>query len=137
MDAANARDRVFSCTLCGQCCQGYGGTYVTERDILAISRFLGEDPEGFVDRHCAISAGRPVLAQKADGFCAFFEETCAIHPVKPAMCRRWPFLPAVARDPGNWLAMSHSCPGIRTDAPPDLVARAVGEQMEDEAETRK
>ncbi|MBU2488717.1 MAG: YkgJ family cysteine cluster protein, partial [Proteobacteria bacterium] len=117
------RGQVFSCTQCGQCCRGYGGTYVTEADILAIARFLGQDPAGFVSRHCADSGGRPVLAQKEDGFCAFFEGNCSIHPVKPAMCRRWPFLPAVLTDPGNWSAMARSCPGILAEAPPEQVAR--------------
>ena len=52
---------LFSCRMCGQCCQGYGGTYVTEADIRAISRFTGEDPARFADRYCRPSGGRFLL----------------------------------------------------------------------------
>ena len=32
-------DDLFRCTLCGDCCRGYGGTYVRRDDIAAIARF--------------------------------------------------------------------------------------------------
>jgi hypothetical protein len=28
---------IFDCKLCGECCKGFGGTYVDERDIMANS----------------------------------------------------------------------------------------------------
>lgn len=108
-------DDIFHCKQCGDCCLGYGGTYVTETDIAAIARHIGTDPETFVRDFCRMSGRRPVLAQKKNGYCIFFDELCTIHPVKPAMCRAWPFIEAVLTAPENWEIMAGSCPGIRTD----------------------
>ena len=105
----------FECTQCGQCCKGYGGTYVSEADIAAIARFLGVSAATFQSRYCAISGGKPLLAQRADGYCIFYENNCSIHPVKPRMCRRWPFIPAVLADVANWRAMADACPGMGPD----------------------
>jgi hypothetical protein len=112
--SASASD-FFACTQCGQCCKGYGGTYVSNADIAAIALFLGISSATFRQRNCSLSGGKPLLAQRPDGYCIFFEHNCSIHPVKPRMCRRWPFIPAVLADVDNWRAMADSCPGIRVD----------------------
>ena len=36
MNMLTAED-IFDCKLCGECCKGFGGTYVDERDIMANS----------------------------------------------------------------------------------------------------
>jgi hypothetical protein len=36
-------DALFECRMCGDCCRGYGGTYVSESDIQAIADFLQVD----------------------------------------------------------------------------------------------
>ena len=123
---------LFECRQCGDCCQGYGGTYVTAADIRRIAAYIGEDPNAFVQRYCQMSAGRPVLAQAEDGNCIFHKALCRIHPVKPRMCRRWPFIDAVLEDIQNWKIMGASCPGICTDLPDAIVregvARAIAEE---------
>lgn len=105
----------FDCVMCGDCCSGYGGTYVTEDDIKAIADFIGADHDTFVDKYCSISDERPLLKSGENGKCIFFKEKCSIHPVKPRMCREWPFIPAVIKEPGNWELMSDACPGIKTE----------------------
>lgn len=110
-------DEIFSCLKCGDCCKGYGGTYVTPQDILALSAFLQTDPDRFVPDYCTMSGGNPVLAQRPDGYCIFFERVCRVHPVKPRMCREWPYIRSVLIDPDNWEIMAASCPGIRTGIP--------------------
>ncbi len=105
----------FDCTMCGECCNGYGGTYVTEDDIKAIAEYTGTDPDSFVNDYCSFSNGRPLLKSGENGKCVFFREKCSIHPVKPRMCREWPFIPAVLNEPGNWELMADACPGIKTD----------------------
>ncbi|MBI5063840.1 MAG: YkgJ family cysteine cluster protein [Desulfatitalea sp.] len=105
----------FECTQCGQCCKGYGGTYVSDADIAAIAQFLGLSIASVRNRNCVLSGGKSLLAQRPDGYCIFFGQNCGIHPVKPRMCRRWPFIPGVLVDVGNWRAMADSCPGIRAD----------------------
>jgi Fe-S-cluster containining protein len=108
-------DALFKCRQCGECCKGYGGTYLSNRDIDCISRFIDSDPAKFVLQYCRVSGNRPVLAQRKDGYCVFWDRLCTIHSVKPLMCRKWPFLESILVDPANWLIMADSCPGIQTD----------------------
>jgi Fe-S-cluster containining protein len=116
--------------MCGDCCRGYGGTYVTESDIQAIADYLHEDPKRFKSKYCQLSGSRYVLAQADNGYCIFWDKLCRIHPVKPRMCRNWPYLSAVLADIANWRVMGNSCPGIRTDFPDDVIRRAVARQIE-------
>jgi Fe-S-cluster containining protein len=108
-------EALFACTRCGDCCRGYGGTYVGTADIAAIAAFIRIDPSLLVERYCRISGGKYLLAQREDGYCIFWDKTCTIHSVKPRMCRRWPFIESVVADPQNWLIMAGFCPGMRTD----------------------
>ncbi|GBC59322.1 hypothetical protein DENIS_0261 [Desulfonema ishimotonii] len=124
--------QVFVCKQCGECCKGYGGTYVTAGDIEAIARHIGADPEIFVGEYCQMSGRRPVLAQGEDGYCIFRKEKlCSIHPVKPRMCRAWPFIESVLKDVGNWRLMASACPGILTDVPDELILRCVRQELAD------
>jgi len=106
---------LFVCQRCGQCCRGYGGTVVTDTDIARIAAYVGMAPEVLVQNHCQRSGSKLVLAQGPSGYCVFFDQRCTIHPVKPRMCRQWPFIDAVVADPVNWRIMAGACPGMRTD----------------------
>jgi Fe-S-cluster containining protein len=127
-------DDLFRCTLCGDCCRGYGGTYVSREDIAAIARFLAIDPSVCIDRFCRMSGGRYLLAQRADGYCIFWDTVCTLHPVKPRMCRRWPFIESVVRDAFNWKIMAAACPGMRTDILLERVRACVVQVLASEAE---
>ena len=118
-------EELFACRQCGDCCKGYGGTHVTAEDIEAISDYIGSDPRRFVDQYCCLSGTKPVLAQRSDGFCIFWDGLCTIHPVKPHMCKRWPFIESILVDSDNWLTMADSCPGIQPGAPVDVVKKLV------------
>ena len=126
------KETLFICQCCGQCCRGYGGTYLEVADIHAIAAYLGCRSGEFIERFCQISCGRPVLGQGSNGYCIFFDGRCSIHPVKPRMCRRWPFIPAVLRDVANWHAMATACPGMRTDFPDAVILRQVAVALENE-----
>jgi uncharacterized protein len=124
---------IFECRACGECCNGFGGTYVTEADIDAITTFTGIDPERFKKDCCRMSGHRRVLAQGDDGYCCFCEDgKCAIHPVKPRMCRAWPFIESVVRDPENWQIMAGFCPGMRTDFSPEAIRACVARVLKEE-----
>ena len=125
-------DALFECRQCGDCCKGYGGTYVTRKDIEAISRYIGTDIRKFVTEYCQLSGQRSVLAQRTDGYCIFWDELCTIHPVKPLMCRRWPFVKSLLVDSKNWQIMADSCPGIRADAPVRTVEKCVKKILSEE-----
>jgi Fe-S-cluster containining protein len=89
---------------------------VGPEDIAAIAAFIHADPAGVTERYCRPSGGKFLLAQREDGYCIFWShDGCAIHPVRPRLCRRWPFIEGVLRDPLNWIIMAGFCPGMRTD----------------------
>ena len=114
-------EQIFTCQKCGECCRGYGGTYVSQEDIVRISEYLNSDPRRFVDDFCQLSADRPLLAQRQNGYCVFWDRLCTIHPVKPKMCKKWPFIESLLVDVNNWQIMASACPGIRADLPDQLV----------------
>jgi uncharacterized protein len=119
-------DDLFECTQCGQCCKGFGGTHVCTEDIEALAAYLGMSAEAVRERYLVPSGSRLVLVQGADGYCVFCsEKRCRIHPVKPRMCRAWPFIEAVLVDPANWDAMASCCPGMKTGHPPEKILNCV------------
>ncbi|MDJ0915399.1 MAG: YkgJ family cysteine cluster protein [Desulfobacterales bacterium] len=118
-------NEVFKCTLCGDCCKGYGGTYVTTDDIRAIADYIDEEPESFIEKFCTTSGRKQVLSQKPDGYCVFWDRVCTIHPVKPRMCRAWPYIESVLVDVQNWYSMGSMCPGIRKEVAEATVRKAV------------
>jgi len=122
-------DDIFKCTMCGDCCKGYGGTFVTKADIDAIAGYIKADHESFVSKYCEISGGKPVLARGRNGYCVFWDKMCTIHSVKPRMCRQWPFIKSVLADTDNWYVMAGMCPGIRTDVPANLIKDCVAREL--------
>lgn len=127
-------EALFICQMCGDCCRGYGGTYVSASDIRAIADYLQEDPAHFKARYCRRSGSRYVLGQSASGYCLFWDGLCRIHPVKPRMCRNWPFIQAVLEDVDNWRIMADTCPGMRTDLPDEVVRRTVARRIAERRE---
>jgi Fe-S-cluster containining protein len=112
-----SNDKLFVCTQCGDCCKGFGGTYLTQADIRSIAEYVGISTEAFQEHYCVPSGRGLVLSQGQDGYCIFYSHTCncTIHSVKPRMCREWPFIKSLSADISNWHAMASCCPGMRTD----------------------
>ncbi len=130
MTSPSAADAdIFECRRCGDCCRGYGGTVVDEADIRTIARYLHVKPETFRAGYCDRSGSRLVLAQQSNGYCAFWDQLCTIHPVKPRMCRAWPYIESILVDVANWRAMAGMCPGIRTDVADEHIIACVKEKL--------
>lgn len=125
-------ESLFACQKCGECCRGYGGTFVSAKDIAAIARYLKIDARQFIDRFCQLSGGKAVLAQGDNGYCILWDKQCTIHPVKPEMCQKWPFIESLLVDPKNWQAMASSCPGMQADAPERLIKACAKKVLADE-----
>jgi Fe-S-cluster containining protein len=123
-DAVTAAD-LFNCHRCGNCCKGYGGTYLTEAEIGYISRYLGLDRNQFIRNYCQISGNKPLVAQGANGYCIFWDQLCTIHPVKPHLCQKWPFIESILVDVRNWQIMAATCPGMCTDFSDAQIQRCV------------
>ncbi len=103
----------FQCQKCGECCKGYGGVFVNEQEIKHISRYLNMDAESFLTDYCQWSGGRPLIRTAESGYCVFWDKVCTIHPVKPRMCKIWPFIDSILVDTSNWAIIKSVCPGIR------------------------
>ncbi|OQY11468.1 MAG: zinc/iron-chelating domain-containing protein [Desulfobacteraceae bacterium 4572_19] len=129
VDNLSASD-IFKCKQCGECCTGYGGTYVTDKDINAIANYTNISSKKILSDFCSISGTKPLLAVGESGKCIFFNKLCTIHPVKPYMCRAWPFIKNVIVDPENWNIMANSCPGIKKDIPHDILCKIVKTQID-------
>ena len=122
-------DDIFKCQECGDCCKGYGGTFITEKEIETIAAYIHTDPDTFVENYCQISGGKRILAQAGNRYCIFWDGLCTIHPVKPRMCKTWPFIESILVDTSNWYIMASLCPGIRTDVPNRIIKKCVTEKL--------
>ncbi|MBF0302309.1 MAG: YkgJ family cysteine cluster protein [Desulfamplus sp.] len=122
---------IFNCIMCGECCNGFGGTYVKNEDIERISAFIHCDSAEFRAKFCNKSGSKLVLSQSENGKCIFFdsEKQCTIHPVKPRMCRNWPFILTIISHPENWNVMADSCPGMKKNIPYETLRRIVSEKI--------
>lgn len=116
---------IFECRRCGDCCKGFGGTYLSPADVERISSFIGVSQREFLRGYCTLSGGKPIIAQAETGYCIFWDQLCTIHPVKPRMCRQWPFIRAVTIDVANWDIMADLCPGMKRGLPGDRVRSLV------------
>ncbi len=125
----DSNQALFECTKCGDCCKGYGGTYLTESDIIKIAAFVDVDIVEFKRRYCVLSGNRPVLAQRANGYCIFFDQHCSIHAVKPRMCRQWPFIQSLMVDIANWRIMAGVCPGMNNKMDDRHLLAAISREM--------
>ncbi|OQY00569.1 MAG: zinc/iron-chelating domain-containing protein [Desulfobacteraceae bacterium 4572_130] len=118
-------NNIFECQQCGKCCFGFGGTYVTKKDINKIAEYLNITPGSFINQFCDKSGTKNILTQKKNGFCIFFDKNCTIHPVKPYMCKAWPFLKTILKNPENWDAMANSCKGMKKQIPHKILKQIV------------
>ena len=108
---------VYECIMCGQCCYGEGGIFITEADAAAIAAYLNIEPAEFMDRYTARRYGRLEISTREDGACHFLtDQVCGIHPVKPENCRRWPFMPGALKEEWGFLSMRNNCPGFDPQA---------------------
>ena len=137
MSSEPTPDALFECRMCGDCCRGYGGTYVSTSDIQAIAAYLHIDPADFKKKYCRMSGSRYVIAQSNGGYCIFWDQLCRIHPVKPRMCKNWPYIEAVLIDVANWRIMGASCPGIRTDIPDEVIRDTIARLVRARREARR
>jgi Fe-S-cluster containining protein len=107
---------VFACVQCGDCCAGKGGIFVRPEEVVAMAGHLKMSPEDFQRRYLEASSLGPRLTTD-NGVCIFLVEgnNCRVHPVKPFICRQWPFLPALLADPEELEQAKGACPGINPD----------------------
>jgi len=107
------KSTVFQCRQCGDCCAGRGGIHVKPDEVAAMAALLHMPAAEFSRCFVEASPMGPRLTV-ADGVCVFLMAGgfCRVHPVKPFICRQWPFLPALLVDPDELENAKTACPGI-------------------------
>lgn len=132
------RELRFECQHCGACCrQPNLIVTVTGKDILRIATALGLNASEtinaldfyLIDNETSFPEGMrdipPIMTEKGlayvairkmeDGACIFLDDNkCMIYPVRPAVCRTFPFTFQMKDDGLRWgiSALSHICPGL-------------------------
>jgi Fe-S-cluster containining protein len=107
---------VFQCQQCGECCQGRGGIFPTPVEIDLIAQYLKMPVSQLEKNFLELTPLGPAVKNKAGGGCIFNEQgRCSIHPVKPRICRDWPFLPAILLHKNEFEAAKEACPGLNPD----------------------
>lgn len=98
---------------CIRCCDKKGFVYMTGEDLVRMAEFLGMTPASFEARYVVRTRRTLRLRSPRRGNCYFLSAAgCAVHPVKPAQCRAYPFWPEILASRERWLAESTTCPGI-------------------------
>ena len=112
--------KAFECKMCGECCQGQGIT-LKDEEIKRIARFLDMKEDEFKERYCNRKRGRYELKTADSNYCIFLKKkgknkVCGIHPVKPELCKRWPFFNAIISDEDEWKMVKDFCPGMNPES---------------------
>lgn len=85
----------FKCVCCGACCRWPGYVHIGEKDLSAISQYLGIGVNQFADEYTRLSEDRKglILNDGDDGECIFLtkDNKCRINPVKPHQCKTFPY----------------------------------------------
>lgn len=107
----------FACLSCGTCCLGSGGVHTDASGALKIANYLNKDLQSLI-KEAKLGIKAPgvysVLSLPGkEGPCVFLEDSrCLIHPVKPALCRAWPFLPGLLKDREVFYEAKCLCGGL-------------------------
>ncbi|MCB2189103.1 MAG: YkgJ family cysteine cluster protein [Deltaproteobacteria bacterium] len=107
----------FDCLRCGDCCTGEGGIFFRPDEVGPAAGYLGLTEDEFLARFCRPLEGLWEILADERGLCSLVGPAgCRIHPVKPRVCRAWPFLPNIVADPGAFEEAKLCCPGIKPAA---------------------
>ncbi len=125
-DGDRETDELFSCKMCGHCCQGNSTVSLSASEQNRVAEFLHISREKLLSTYCVIK-GKRVEMKVIDGHCIFYGEDglCAIHPVKPFHCRQWPLHPSILGDQAAWEAIKKDCPGFSDSATYEQVCRLI------------
>lgn len=83
----------FECQRCNECCRQPGYVYLAGNEADKIAEHLRLSAFDFINQYCDLVDRRRIVLKKAsDEACVFLnQDGCAIHEVKPAQCREFPF----------------------------------------------
>ncbi len=119
---------VFSCRQCGECCRGEKGILVTPAELEAMAAYLSLPTAEFAARYLVDTAMGPQMATRKGSCVMQQDELCLVHPVKPRICREWPFLKALMDHADEFAAAKEACPGLAAEASHAEFVKEAGEQ---------
>ncbi len=108
----------FECTRCSRCCRFEPGyVFLSKREIVTISKFLGLEREIFLQKYCRrvwIDGGVKIsLKEKENYDCIFWNNgECTIYSERPLQCRAFPFWQVFLISRESWENLQRSCPGV-------------------------
>lgn len=103
----------FECQRCGQCCTGDPGIVVVSgNDVQRIAEFIAQPLPHVLGSFVHPFQNGLRIAERPDGRCLFYEDGCAIYPVRPLQCRTYPFWFKNLRSEKKWHMIRATCPGI-------------------------
>ena len=107
----------FSCTACGNCCEGEGRVYFTDQDLENIYSHLSLDDENKKALY------KKLIQKRSQGYhvhdnsgpCYFLDSNkrCKIYPVRPLQCRSFPFWPSIFASQADLAETQAECPGMQ------------------------
>jgi hypothetical protein len=81
-----------------------------------MAAFLGLPAAEFAARYLVDTAMGPQMATRNGSCIMQQDELCRVHPVKPRICREWPYLKALMDHADEFAAAKEACPGLAPDA---------------------
>jgi len=106
--------KIFSCTMCGFCCQGETTVSLDRNDQKRMAQtLLLQAPE--LERRFLRRTGNIIQMKTTNGHCIFYKNGCTVHRGRPWRCAQWPLVPALLEDEDSFHIISDSCPGINKD----------------------
>ena len=103
----------FNCRQCGCCCTGSPGVVrVNEHEIKRISQYLSLPLAQFKSEYLIPFGDGFSIREDQQCRCLFYENGCAIYPVRPSQCKTYPFWVSNMRSHEKWREVMSRCPGI-------------------------
>ena len=129
-------DPPFECQQCGTCCFGAGGVRLDEAEAAVVASYLKISPAELKRLYLKPGPAPWDIRTDPENYCLFHQPNgrCLIHPVKPEVCRLWPYLPGARREESAFLDAKEACPGLRRDLRWDefkKAARQAGESLDE------
>jgi uncharacterized protein len=107
---------IFVCQQCGECCQGRGGIFTTDVEMELMAQYLKITVDQLITNYLEHTPMGLAVKNRPGGGCIFNDQgSCTVHPVKPRICRDWPFLPAILLHENEYEAAKEACPGLDPD----------------------
>ena len=107
----------FECQGSSNCCVSrgsYGYVYLSNKDILRLSKFTNLRFKDFINLYCDETDGFTHLKEiNKNGSCQFLnKKKCSVYKARPTQCRTWPFWSENMKAKTWNDDISKFCPGI-------------------------